>query len=226
MEQELSVISEQALQSDRLRALEEENKALRLYFKKLISGLNCIARTAYFEGAANTEEAAYCISHLIQYNMMQKDRPHSVAREIANIEQYLCIQKMRMGKFLTWEISVDEQAAAYTIPNLTLYPIVENAVIHGISVRPEGGMLRISSQWKEDALQLVVEDNGNGFSRQVLRRFSGSKEGIQEEGSLWTVRERLKQYYGHKSDLELVSTSLGGGAAVAVIIPREARWDG
>lgn len=227
MEQELSGISEQTLQSDKLRELEEENKILRLYLGKLLSSLNCIARTAYFEGAQNTEEAIYCISHLIQYNIMQRDRLHSVAREIANIEQYLYIQKLRMGKYLTWEIFIDERAAAYRIPNLTLYPIVENAVVHGISGKPEGGMLRISSQWKEDTLLLVVEDNGSGFSHQALRRLSNSREGRQADtGSLWTIQERLKRYYGQASGLELVSATSGNGAAVTVTIPVEERRDG
>lgn len=227
MERELSANWAQMIQHDQLKELEEENKVLHMYLEKLLSGLSCIARTAYFEGAENTEEAACCLSHLIQYNMMQKGKPHSVAREIETIEQYLYIQKMRMGDYLTWEISIDERAAAYTIPNLILYPIVENAVIHGISVRPEGGKLHISSQWKEDALQLVVEDNGNGFSHQALRQLKASANSRQAEGgSLWTVQERLKRYYGQESCLELVSVPLGSGAAVAVTIPREARWDG
>lgn len=148
-----------------LKELEKENEMLRQSLQILLNGLNCIGRTAYLEGVESIEEGTCCLSHLIQYNMMQKDRPHSLARELAGIEQYLYIQKMRMGKYLAWEISVDEDASAYQIPNMMLYPAVERAVIHGIGANVEGGKLYIRSQWEAGQLQIVIQ---GGSSTEVI----------------------------------------------------------
>lgn len=144
-----------------LKELEQENERLRMYLRILLNGLNCIGRTAYLEGAERAEEGTCCLSHLIQYNVMQEGKPHSIARELANIEQYLSIQKLRMGKYLDWEISVDEETAAHSIPGLSLYPIVEHVLVHGICASPEGGTLRIRSRRRGDELQLVVEGGGS-----------------------------------------------------------------
>lgn len=153
-------VSEGAELQDRIKEMEQENERLRMYLGILLDGLSCIGRTAYLEGAEDIEERTCCLVHLIQYNLLQKDRPHSLKREIANIEQYLGIQKMRMGKYLTWEIAVDERAAARQIPNLSLYPAVEKAV-QEICANAEGGTLCIFSRQEADGMRLVVEGGGS-----------------------------------------------------------------
>ena len=169
----VGAVSEETEKPGKIEELEQENERLRTCLEILLNGLSCVGRTAYLEGAEDIEEATCRIAQLVQYNLMQKNKLHPIKKELANIEQYFYIQKMRMGKYLTWEISVDERAAACRIPNLSLYPLVESEV-RKVCANAEGGKLCIFSKWEADGLRLVVE--GGGSTAQVAIPREETKE--------------------------------------------------
>lgn len=196
--------------------LEVKNMSLVVNPHFLFNTLNCIARIAYFEQSHTTEELIYCLSDLLRYNLKQGDQLHTIASEIDNIEKYLYIQKARFKNRLEYSIDVPETIRSYRIPNMVIQPIVENALIHGITPKRDGGKISIQAIFSESEIIISVEDNGVGFPKELLdNQFQvESKSGL----GLCTTDKRLKQYYGGCYGLEIVKSNYSG-STVAIRMP-------
>ena len=145
--------------------LEAKNNSLMVNPHFLFNTLNCIARIAYFEHAPKTEELIYYLSDLLRYNVQNGDSLHTIRAELDNIEKYLYIQKARFQSRLQYTINVPEHIRSCRIPNMVLQPVVENALIHGISPKRDGGKIDIYAENHGDKITIFVVDNGNGFPR-------------------------------------------------------------
>jgi two-component system LytT family sensor kinase len=84
--------------------------------------------------------------------------------ELAFTNRYLALQKIRFGDRLQIEIEVTSDAEDALVPSLVLQPLVENAIRHGLSSKPQGGALLVSAQRRDDHLVLRVEDDGVGLA--------------------------------------------------------------
>jgi two-component system LytT family sensor kinase len=126
--------------------------------------------------------------------------------ELAFLEQYLEIQRMRFGDRL--QVTIEAAEADVLVPRLLLQPLVENAIRHGIARRAGAGHVRVAAVRDGDRLRLTVEDDGAGL-------------GDPDKGhgiGLSNTRARLAQLYGSAAELELAS-GVQGGALVTVLIP-------
>jgi sensor histidine kinase YesM len=132
--------------------------------------------------------------------------------EIELIKAYLDIQQYRYEERLTVTYDIDE-ACDILIPCLTIQPIVENAVSHGLAPKVEGGKLHISIQKIHEGIRISIQDNGIGIDKRQLNDLLKNKSsGI----GLRNSNERLKQYYG--TQLE-ISSHIGTGTIVSLTIP-------
>lgn len=196
--------------------LEAKNMSLVINPHFLFNTLNSIARIAYFENSHKTEELIYCLSDLLRYNLKQDDMLHTIGNEIDNIEKYLYIQKVRFKNRLEYEIEIPEEMKAIRIPNLTIQPIVENALIHGISPKRDGGKVKLYAEKYKDDIKIFVVDNGHGFPKEVLQSMQ------QAEGKLGiglrSTDKRLKQYFGQSYGLNIVKSDYSG-STVTISIP-------
>ncbi|RMH60800.1 MAG: hypothetical protein D6677_13075 [Calditrichaeota bacterium] len=107
-------------------------------------------------------------------------------RELTWVRDYLEIEKIRLGDRLHYTIDADETTGKFTVPEFLLQPLVENAVIHGIAPKQDGGRITVSARQASDRLILEVRDNGVGFSSAIRGTGHGMK----------LVKERLKLLYG------------------------------
>jgi two-component system LytT family sensor kinase len=131
----------------------------------------------------------------------------SLAEELTLVEQYLEIEKIRMGARLTYTIDVPEELRSVVLPPLALEILVENAVRHGLARRKQGGSLRIGARRHDGAARIEVEDDGPGFGGQ------GGGAGF----GLLSVRQRLALLYGERASLEVGPAVQGGTRAVLEI---------
>jgi sensor histidine kinase YesM len=137
----------------------------------------------------------------------------SLADELALIERYLEIQRIRFADRLSIDIDADPDALKALVPTLVLQPVVENAVTHGIACDPRPGRISISAHRVDGALHLTVTDSGPGFGSSPYR---GHGVGLS------SVRARLAQLYGEAQTVT-IGPGLHGGAAVGIVVPyREA----
>lgn len=127
-----------------------------------------------------------------------------LGRELAFVEDYLGIEKARLGERLKVKVEIPEELLGREVPVLGLQVLVENAVKHGVSPREEGGELRITAREEGQRLVVAVEDPGNGFSADG--RGSGT--------ALANLRSRLA------SPKDLVMEPIPGGHRVSFACPQ------
>lgn len=143
------------------------------------------------------------------YSMGENDmQPFSKELEHTNI--YFDIEKLRFGDRV--KVEYDIKSDDFNMPTLTLQPIVENAVKHGICNKLEGGTIKISTEKKGRDHIITIEDNGIGFEIEKALNDGRPHVGIHN------VKERLKSTV--KAELEIISF-IGIGTIVKIIIPGE-----
>jgi signal transduction histidine kinase len=136
-----------------------------------------------------------------------------VSSEVAFLESYLTLQKVRFPDRLTTRIIVDPEAWDVPVPSLILQPLVENAILHGVIDRPRGGTVTVSVQRDGDVLRLEVRDDGPGANAHEL----ASARGL----GLANTRSRLQCLF--KNDHQLQFLRRSGEFVVAMTIPIIAR---
>ncbi len=130
----------------------------------------------------------------------------TLGQETAMIAAYLDILRIRMGERLSYTMDVPAALMSAHIPPLSLQPLVENSVKHGLEPKLEGGRVHLSARVSDGSLQLDVEDDGLGFSANV-----GNGVGLEN------LRERIASLYGERG--QLVVESLACGTRVRMTIP-------
>lgn len=196
--------------------LEAKNMSLVINPHFLFNTLNSIARIAYFEKSYTTEELIYCLSDLLRYNLKQDDELHTIGAEIDNIEKYLYIQKIRFKNRLEYEIEIADDLKAYRMPNMIIQPIVENALLHGITPKRDGGKVKIYAEKYKHDIHIYVMDNGNGFPKEVLHQLEQAEHGRGIGFS--STDKRLKRYFGEAYGLKIVKSDYSG-STVTISIP-------
>lgn len=146
----------------------------------------------------------------------------SVKEELQHSRSYLEIQQVRYQDILQYEIQVPETLFCYLIPKITIQPLVENALYHGIKNKRGIGKIMITGKREKDYFVLIVEDNGAGMSRE---RLEAVREGMNQKSqtekdiyALYNVNERIRLNFGQKYGLSIDSV-LGEGTTVQVMLP-------
>lgn len=209
---------EKEMLEKKINDLEAKNMSLVVNPHFLFNTLNCIARIAYFENSHTTEELIYCLSDLLRYNLKQADQLHTIASEIDNIEKYLHIQKVRFKNRLEYTIDVSDKIKSFRIPNMVIQPIVENALIHGITPKRDGGRISITAEKHKSKVVISVADNGGGFPREVLDNIHNPKS--SSGLGFRSTDKRLKQYFGEGYGLEIVKSDYSG-STVTITFPTQ-----
>mgnify|MGYP002277624534 CR=1 FL=1 len=158
------------------------------------------------------EETTIKFSKYLRENMhnMGKNDTHLFSKELEHTNIYLDIEKLRFGDRV--KVEYDIKTEDFNMPTLTLQPIVENAVKHGICNKVEGGTIKISTEKKGKDHIITISDNGIGFEIGKALNDGKPHVGIQN------VKERLKTIV----DAELEITSfIGIGTVVKIIIPEK-----
>ena len=135
----------------------------------------------------------------------------TLGQELSFLEAYLNIAKIRMGERLQFSISVDTTLHSTQLPPLLLQPLAENAVIHGIEPKPQGGTIQISGERRGTHLVLQVIDSGVGMGN------SKAHGNTQNGTALTNIRARLRALYGDDGDLRLMDNAQSGVIAELTI---------
>ncbi|MDR1532819.1 MAG: sensor histidine kinase [Clostridiales bacterium] len=144
-----------------------------------------------------------------------------------HVKSYLEIQNIRYSDILEYSIDIPDTLLRYTIPKLTLQPLVENAIYHGTKNKRAMGRIVIQGYEETDAIALTVRDNGIGMSEEQLETLrAGLYKGRRAGGrgfrglGLINVHKRIKLYCGESYGLSFESVP-GEGTTVTVRIPKK-----
>ncbi len=173
----------------------------------LFNTLNAISTLALRGDRDAVTESVARLSDLLRAALDDGPGEVSLSRELEFTESYIALQKLRFGNRLQFDFTVHRNALAAQVPSMTLQPLVENAVVHGI---PRGDALSIHlhAERAGDMVVIEISDNGPGFPA------AGALEGT----GLSATRERLVQMYGRAHRLEF-GASASGGASVRLALP-------
>lgn len=175
------------------------------------------------------------LARFFRYCISNREDIVTIRDEINNIRDYFFIQQYRFENRFTLDILYDKTGDAFdkVIPKMTLQPIVENAIFHGLEQKKGRGAVTIRIMQTVEKIYIVISDNGIGMSEKQVQTMNQKLQNLlnQEEKettyrkgiALTNVNNRLKLYFGEDYGLRVCSID-GQGTDVEVCIPgRELR---
>lgn len=212
-------VNERLRQEESRRALAEslqttaELSALRAQLNPhfLFNTLNSIMALAGPE-QPRTMQAISELAAMLRYTLNRNTEREGVSlrQELAFTDQYLALESLRLGERLLVVQEIAPEALACRVPPLTLQPLVENAIRHGIAPRAEKGTLTLRAHLEQSVLCLAIEDDGVGCGAATL----GNAGGL----GLRTVRQRLELFSNGRASFEL-DTAPRHGCRLSIRLP-------
>jgi two-component system, sensor histidine kinase YesM len=217
-----SKIKEQeTLKKAELKALQAQINPHFLY-----NTLDTIVWMAQAKKTDQVVDIVQALSNFFRISLSKGQDWITIDQEIEHIRCYLTIQKLRYQDILNYTIEVDESILSGTILKLTLQPLIENALYHGIKNKRNGGMITVRARRAgEDQVMLEILDDGVGFTPYKLGRIQASL--ADENGEITSsesgfglenVHKRIQLYYGKQYGLS-VQSKYQEGTRVTVMIP-------
>jgi signal transduction histidine kinase len=153
------------------------------------------------------------LGDLLRISLESKDRQEvPLAEEMAFLEHYLDIQKIRFGDQLRIEIEIAPEVRYASVPSLFIQPLVENAIRHGLSPRASGGMVSVSARPVEGRLEIRVADDGVGLP-------PGWTLGTSAGLGLSVTQERIAGLHPNGDAHFAVRRREEGGTEVKILLP-------
>ena len=188
----------------------------------LFNTLNMIGCMANLEEAQTTEKMITSMSNLFRYNLKTSEQFVPLEQEMKVVQDYVYIQQMRFGSRIRYDSDIQVDGSKVIIPSFTLQPLVENAVIHGLSKKEQGGRLHLKIWQKGSQVVISVADTGLGMEdaqrlklEEALKARRTGKVGI----GLGNIYKRIHILY-EDGDMRIYSRA-GCGTVVQMIIPQE-----
>lgn len=163
------------------------------------------------------------LAQLLRANITHKhEQTISFREELRYVRYYLELQKERFGDSLTYAIDLEDPVILdYSLPKLTIQPLVENSIVHGLEPKRGGGMVHVSIWEDEDAVYIRVSDDGVGFDASLvpLNIVDNTASGTHHNHiALANIARRIQLLYGSEYGMRVVS-SPGSGTTITVTLP-------
>ncbi len=162
------------------------------------------------------------LSGMLRLSLENTDKLIPISQEIEHACCYIDIQKMRYDDKFDVQWQVGEEVLHYKILKITLQPIIENAIYHGIKPMEGKGIITIKSTVSEENIIIEVTDNGVGMCQEDIDMLNyGMSDNYIKENEhigLFNVNQRIKLIYGDKYGLSIES-AVGKGTAVKILMP-------
>ena len=202
----------------------------------LYNTLEGIRGEALLAGLDSVAEMTEALATFFRYTISQVEHLVTLEDELANIENYYYIQQFRFGDKLALQIGYDHEdeqmqldILQLRLPKLTLQPIVENSIYHGIERKVGKGNLKIRISVSDERLRIRISDDGMGMPEEALKQLNEklrrlTLDDVQEESgkrggiALVNVNNRIKLLFGEEYGLSIYSWE-GAGTDVLVTLP-------
>lgn len=161
-------------------------------------------------------EATINFSDYLRCNMdsLKQTAPVPFTKELEHLKKYLYIEKLRFQDLLN--IEYDIQTTDFFLPLLSIQPLVENAVKHGVGMKEDGGTVTIATRETEDAYEVIISDDGVGFDVNEKKDDDRSHVGMEN------TKKRLRDMCN--ADI-IITSKVGEGTTARVIIPKNRKED-
>ncbi|WP_373231933.1 sensor histidine kinase [Cohnella sp.] len=218
----------------KINMYEEHIKVQEAEFKHLqaqinphfyLNTLNIIYNSAVLNDTETVKTISLHLADYFRFRIRTNREAVSLHEEIAFVEGYLTIQKLRFMEMLSYSIEIDSALTDFLIPPLTLQPFVENCIIHGFKGDIEQLHIHIQAKPLESDpmhyFEIIVTDNGAGFSEdqlESLNQISYFTDSTHSHIGLWNVYHRLQMIFSNRASIHFHNEE-PQGAAVRMKIP-------
>jgi sensor histidine kinase YesM len=193
----------------------------------LYNTLNTMKSISRLRGIEEVAEISESLAGLFQFSMKNLHQPVSLAEEVDHINNYFKILQHRFGSRLELQCDIPMELLQASILKLSIQPLIENAVNHGLRRMKTGGCIKIRAVKGDGILTITVMDNGEGMNEEKWLRLNIALESSQtihpsnDSGhgiGLYNIHQRVQLYYGKEYGLQLFSKP-GQGTTVKLTIP-------
>lgn len=210
-----------SLRKTELKALQAQINPHFLY-----NTLDAIGWLCEEERSQDAVEMVNALAKLFRISISKGHELIPIEKEVEHARSYLKIQNFRYKNQFTYEFHVEEECLSYYCNKITLQPIIENAIYHGIDRMVEEGKIEIMIQSEEDDILFIIKDNGVGMTKEqcsvILKKEPGDQTGI----GIKNVNDRIKIYFGEKYGIRITSEP-DKGTCVTIRMPKvqEGRYE-
>ncbi|NRF94928.1 sensor histidine kinase [Paenibacillus frigoriresistens] len=144
----------------------------------------------------------------------------TIEEEVRNVKDYLSIQRIRYSDVFTFEFDIRAEVLGGLIPKLTIQPLVENAIYHGLKTKGSLGLLKVTGEIVAGKIKIIVSDDGVGMLPQRLEALVKKPESPEQAVGygLRNVNDRIQLYFGNDYGLQIESQP-GQGTEVTLWLP-------
>ncbi|YCH09660.1 sensor histidine kinase [Arthrobacter sp. alpha11c] len=207
------------LEASRTLLMEAEVRALRAQISPhfIYNSLNAIASFINTD-PARARELVVEFADFTRYSFRRHGDFTTVAEELRCIDRYLLLERARFGERVQVSLRIAPEVLSTVIPFLSLQPLVENAVRHGLEAKEGPGHITICANDSGAFAEVTIEDDGVGMEPEHLRSvLAGHTDG--EHVGLRNVDARLRQVYGDEHGL-VIETAPGEGTLITMRVPK------
>ncbi len=214
---------EKSVQKAELRTLQEQIKPHFLY-----NSLETISYMALQSNAPKVHDALETLGSFYRNFLNKGSRDIPLRNEILIVKDYLALQKLRYNDAFDDYYEVEESVLDTMIPKLILQPLVENSLYHGVRLKGEKGVIRISAFGRNDTVHICVYDTGVGMTQEQINKVlaSDSKDDNALSGfGLKGTLERIRYYYNYCAVIYIRSEP-GEYTEIEIIVPAKEKQGG
>ena len=202
-----------------------EYKALQAQINPhfLYNTLDTMSSIAEVQNCTQVSSLSQSLSNIFRYSLDMKNPFTTVAKEIVHLKNYIYVMDVRMMGTVKYKFEIDEQVLQDSIPRITIQPLVENALNHGLRNQKGEKEIIVRAQNVNDNLEISVQDNGVGMSAQKVKAILEERETDEKEKGtsigLSNINSRIKMLYRENVGIRIES-ELDRGTKVFLLVPR------
>lgn len=207
------------LDTSRAQLMEAEVRALRAQISPhfIYNSLNAIASYINTD-PVRARELVVEFADFTRYSFRRHGNFTTIAQELESVDRYLLLERARFGERLKVSLQIAPEVLGTVIPFLSLQPLVENSVRHGLEAKDGQGRISIAAVDAGAEAVITIEDNGVGMDPEYLRSvLAGHADG--DHVGLRNVDVRLRQVYGDRNGL-VIDTAPGAGTLITMRVPK------
>lgn len=203
-----------------------EYKALQAQINPhfLYNTLDTMSGIARMKGCEEVSDLCVALSRIFRYSIDMKQPMATLQQELLHLSNYLFVINVRMQNSIRTEIRIAPEHRSLWVPKISLQPIVENAIMHGLHDKHGEKLIQIYTEEADGDILIIVEDNGVGMDAVVLQEELKTKNlrALEKGGSigLYNINARVKMVFGERCGITVCSEE-GNGCKVTLRIRKD-----
>lgn len=189
----------------------------------LYNTLDTMSSIADIQGCRQVAALCQSLSNIFRYSLDIKHPFSTVAKEIMHLKNYIYVMNVRMQDNIEYHFDIDDTVLKEAIPRISIQPIVENALNHGLRNGKGKKQVEICARDKGDDIEIIVKDNGVGMSKEKIDTLLKNTDGGTARGKsigINNIHMRLRMLYGEQYGIKIES-EINVGTTVTLKVPKK-----